>query len=217
MLLAGIRKSADPIHYKGGTFIAYSDDGLKWDLDEKPFLLPQAYYTHECPDLFKIGDWWYLIFSEFTDKCVTRYVMSKSLDGPWITPINDTFDGHSFYAAKSISDGKRRILFGWNCIKNNEKDDEMWQWGGTIICNEIVQLPNGELGVKCPEEVKNTYSKPVQLKSEYSLGKTDILEDSITLGKTAQMSIQMFGKLPSKCKIEFKLQVDCINYGKNLR
>lgn len=78
--------------------------------------------------------------------------MAKIPNGPWITPKVDTFDGHAYYAAKSTSDGARRILFGWNPIKNHEKDEEFWQWGGTIIPHEIVQENDGTLWVKCPEK-----------------------------------------------------------------
>ena len=146
MLIAGRVKNENPVNCKGVTLIARSADLAHWEVEKEPFYAPHAYFTHECPDLFRMGDWWYLVFREFTDKLVTTYRMSRSPFGPWKAPKGNNFDGHAFYAAKSVSDGKRRILFGWNCIKLGERDNAPWQWGGTIIPHEIVQQADGSLG-----------------------------------------------------------------------
>jgi len=117
MLIAARHKNNDATAHKGVTLVAHSKNGYDWELSKQDFYSPHAYFTHECPDLFKMGDWWYLVFSEFTDKILTKYRMAKSPNGPWITPKVDDFDGHAFYAAKSATDGKRRIMFDWNCIR----------------------------------------------------------------------------------------------------
>ena len=57
MLLAGRLNNDAPTMTKGVTLILYSNDLLHWEMAEKPFYAPSAYYTHECPDLFKMGDW----------------------------------------------------------------------------------------------------------------------------------------------------------------
>ncbi len=201
MLLAARVKSDLSIHSGGVTMIAYSDDLEHWELERTPFYAPEAYFTHECPDLFQMGNWWYLIFSEFTDKEVTKYRMARSPRGPWITPAVDTFDGHAFYAAKSVSDGNRRILFGWNCIKNEEKDDAPWQWGGTVISHELVQNPDGTLSVKCPEEIRDFYRWQVPVQEGYRQGVICKMEDGYTVGRNDGMSIQMLGHMPQNCKI----------------
>ena len=41
---------------------------------------------HEMPDLFKIGEWWYLITTEYSHASKQVYRMAKSLKGPWIAP-----------------------------------------------------------------------------------------------------------------------------------
>lgn len=205
MLIAGRVKSDNPVYSKGVTLAAESDDLESWKLEEKPFYAPNAYFTHECPDLFKIGDWWYLVFSEFTDRIVTRYCMSKSLDGPWITPEQDTFDGHAFYAAKSASDGKRRIMFGWNCIKNGEKDGEPWQWGGTVIPHELVQGSDGTLWVRCPDEVRAQYDAPLPLTESSRLGSVIKSERGYILNDGGRTSVG-FGKTPQNFKIELKFR-----------
>lgn len=205
MLLAGRLKNDNPTFTKGITLVATSSDLDHWELEKEPFYAPYAYFTHECPDLFKMGDWWYLLFSEFTDKIVTTYRMSKSPNGPWITPKVNNFDGHAFYAAKSTTDGKRRILFGWNCIKDKENDYNDWQWGGSIIPHEIVQAEDGTLYVKCPDEIKKYFNSEQPLKEKMTIGTASTNKDEIMLG-TEGMNIKMFEKIDSP----FKLEVDFV-------
>lgn len=86
MILTSRLKNNDPIENRGLLLKATSKDLINWTMDEEPFYAPHAYYAHECPDIFKIGDWYYMIFSEFCDRYVTTYRMAKSLKGPWINP-----------------------------------------------------------------------------------------------------------------------------------
>ncbi len=202
MLLAGRLKNGDPENCKGVTLAAYSKDFLTWEVSDAPFFAPSAYFTHECPDLFRMGDWWYLVFSEFTDRFVTTYRMSRSLLGPWVTPEVNTFDGHAFYAAKSVSDGKRRILFGWNPIKEGESDLAPWQWGGSIVAHEIVQNADGTLSVRCPDEVRSNYGAPRIPEKTFTMGSVARSENGFTVGNHYGRSILMFGEQPRRCKIE---------------
>lgn len=201
MLLAARFKNDNPTFSKGFTLVAYSNDLDNWEVADKPFYAPNSYFTHECPDLFKMGDWWYLVFSEFTDKIVTTYRMSKSIDGPWITPKINNFDGHAFYAAKSLFDGKRRIMLGWNCIKNHETDFEYWQWGGTIIPHELVQQPDGTLMVKCLDEIKNCFDEEISSPETNRLGDVTKTDNKYSLNGEGT-NIVMFSEMPQICKIE---------------
>lgn len=202
MLLAGRTKNDGPVNSKGITVALYSEDMVNWELQEEPFYAPNAFFTHECPDVFKMGDWWYLIFSEFTDKVVTTYRMSKSLKGPWITPKVNTFDGHAFYASKTAWDGNRRIIFGWNCIKDDEHDHAFWQWGGTIVPHEIEQAEDGTLFVKCPEEVRNAYKILIPQIDTYRIGNVQTIENGLKVGRNEDKSICLLTQMPEKCKIE---------------
>jgi beta-fructofuranosidase len=160
MLLAA-RHTEGPSRRRGCTALCASKDLLTWEVRE-PFYDPGLYFTHECPDLFQMGDWWYLLFSEFSEKCVTRYRMSRSLSGPWLAPACDTFDSRVHYAAKSTSDGQRRFLFGWNATRQGEKDDGAWQWGGSLVVHELFQRPDGSLGVRLPETVRAAFAPAVE-------------------------------------------------------
>ena len=219
MLLAVRSKCDGPAASKGATLALYSDDLYHWSPDRKLFYAPAAFYTHECPDLFYMGGWWYLIFSEFTDKSVTTYRMARSIGGPWITPKVNTFDGHAFYAAKTASDGKRRFLFGWNCLKRNEDDDQPWIWGGTIIPHELAQDGDGTLYVKCPKEIQSAYHVPVPEEDGSEMNLVERLGGGWRVGGNGGKGIKAAGRMPLNCKIEMDVTVydDIGDFGLLLR
>ena len=200
MLLAARHKNGIP-RRRGLTALCSSKDLVKWEVRE-PFYAPDLYYTHECPDLFKMGGWWYLIFSEFTDKVRTRYRMSRSLNGPWITPERDDFDGHAFYAAKSASDGSRRFLFGWNPTRRDSKDNGTWDWGGNLVVHELIQEPGGELAVQMPQTVDDAFTKPVQHSFDAGTGNFAMKNQTLHLSATKTFSAAVAGKLPELCRIK---------------
>ena len=159
MLLAA-RLHTGPSRRRGCTALCTSRDLRHWQPRE-PFWAPGLYYTHECPDLFRIGDWWYLVFSEFSQGCLTRYRMSRSLTGPWAAPADDTFDGRAYYAAKTASDGRRRYLFGWNPTREGDTDEGKWQWGGNLVVHELCQQRDGTLAVRVPDSVDRAFGTPL--------------------------------------------------------
>lgn len=169
MLLAA-RIQEGPSRRRGCTALCASKDLKTWEVRD-PLWSPQLYFTHECPDLFRMGEWWYLIYSEFSDRVVTRYKMAKSLAGPWLTPDDDQFDGRAFYAAKSAADSDgRRFLFGWNPTRVGEKDDGGWQWGGNLVVHELRQQPDGALASYLPETVARAFGRPVPLTLSEQVG-----------------------------------------------
>lgn len=154
LLAARLTEGAAP--RRGCTAHLTSEDLISWTLKD-PLWAPESYFTHECPDLFKMGDWYYLIFSEFSDINRTRYVMSKSMYGPWIAPKNDVFDTRPYYAAKSWSDGEKRYLFGWISTRMDEDDFSGFRWAGSLAVHEIYPLENGELACREPETIAQSW------------------------------------------------------------
>ncbi len=159
LLAARLNEGATP--RRGCTAHLTSVDLVTWIVDA-PLWMPESYFTHECPDLFKIGDWYYLIFSEFSDANRPRYVMSKSLYGPWSAPQEDVFDTRPYYAAKSFSDGYKRYLFGWISTRMDETDFSGFRWAGNLAVHELYQMTNGELGCREPETIAKSWQKAAQ-------------------------------------------------------
>jgi beta-fructofuranosidase len=115
-----------------------------------------------------MGEWYYLVFSEYTTRTGTRYVMSRSIEGPWVAPKNNQFDNRAFYAAKTAGDGNRRFVFGWNGTKSGNDDNEDWQWGGCLTVHEVVQNDDGTLSVRMPPEAEQAFADPAPVRLEVS-------------------------------------------------
>lgn len=197
MLLAA-RKTSGPPRLRGCVALATSPDLATWQVRD-PFWAPDIYYTHECPDLFQIGDWWYLVYSTFSERCVTHYRLARSQHGPWLAPANDTFDGRAYYAAKTASDGQRRYVFGWLPTRNENKDDGWWQWGGDLVVHELYQQPDGTLAVRVPASVAAAFPQA------HALSATPLLGQWSADGRvdaTARHALQCYGALPDEALVE---------------
>ena len=156
MLLAARLRGAS--EKNGGCVgLCRSYDLIHWEAKE-PFYNPESYMTHECPDLFKLGNKWYLVYSTFSEKFVTHYRMSDKLSGPWTSPIEDTFDGRAFYAAKTAQVGDKRMAFAWVPTKRGESDFGQYEWGGNFIAHEINQTTDNKLTVKPAEGLINMFN-----------------------------------------------------------
>lgn len=157
MLLAARLRGAS--EKNGGCVgLCRSYDLIHWEAKE-PFYNPESYMTHECPDLFKLGNKWYLVYSTFSEKFVTHYRMSDKLSGPWTSPIEDTFDGRAFYAAKTAQVGDKRMAFAWVPTKRGESDFGQYEWGGNFIVHEIDQTTDNKLTVKPADRLINMFNK----------------------------------------------------------
>ncbi|OZG61890.1 glycoside hydrolase [Bifidobacterium lemurum] len=147
---------------RGVTMQYVSEDLYHWTPTD-PFWAPNRFVAMECPEVFQWGDWWYFVYSEFTDAFTTKYRMAKSLEGPWIAPDKDTIDGRAFYAAKSAFLNGKRYFTGWISTKKGEVDDGEWQWAGTMSTLEAVQNEDGTLGFRFPEALVGDFVNPVEL------------------------------------------------------
>ncbi|HET6486204.1 MAG TPA: glycoside hydrolase, partial [Spirochaetia bacterium] len=199
MLLAA-RGTAGPPRRRGCTALCSSRDLRRWEVRE-PLWSPGLYFTHECPDLFRMGDWWYLLYSTFTERFVTHYRMSRSLRGPWLVPESDTFDGRGLYAAKTAGDGNRRFLFGWNATRDKESDTGAWQWGGSLVVHELTQRPDGALAVKIPETVDRAFGPAVPVRFVSGLGRWKAHGNAVAITGTDSWGCVSAGALPPACRI----------------
>lgn len=165
---------------RGVTMQYISDDLYHWRPTD-PFWAPNRFVAMECPEVFKWGDWWYFVYSEFTDAFTTKYRMAKTLNGPWIAPERDTIDGRAFYAAKSAFLDGKRYFTGWISTKKGEKDDGEWQWAGTMSSLEAVQNQDGTLGFRFPESLTADFDTPYDVSvSERSISVPDSYACSVS-------------------------------------
>jgi beta-fructofuranosidase len=207
-MLVCARLKQGPSRRRGCTALCTSKDLVHWYRQPKPFYAPGLYHTHECPDLFRLGDWWYLFFSEYSEQCVTRYRMARSLAGPWLIPANDTCDGRAFYAAKTAGDGSKRYLFGWNPTRETGKDYRPWQWGGALVVHELRQKADGTLAVRPPQQVQDAFSAVRTCTFQPGLGESLITSQIVDLTAPDSLASASGGMMPSSCKLSMTIEYE---------
>lgn len=155
LLAARIKGSGER---RGGCVaLCRSRDLMHWSY-EKPFYAPGMYITMECPEVFKMGSYWYLVFSTFSDRFATHYRISRNLNGEWEIPEEDLFDTRANYAIKTASDGEKRYAFGWIASKYGNRDFGPWDWGGTMVFHELIQdQATGRLKVKMIQGIQDSF------------------------------------------------------------
>src|SRR5450756_675340 len=205
-MLCAARLSTGPHRRRGCTALCTSRDLREWKI-LPPLYAPSLFEDHECPDLFQIGEWWYLIFSEFSDQTVTRYRMAHSPSGPWITPTVDTFDGRAFYAAKTAGNEYGRFLFGWIPTRHGNRDDAFWDWGGNLGIHEIVQAPEGTLSIRLPFTIRQAMATPFPFSWGQRVGDVAVTNGEADLQASERFAVVSLGELPSKCRIDALLSV----------
>ena len=134
----------------------YSSSNLRdWTL-EKPFYEDTTTFLTECPDVFTMGDYQYLIYSSIDDRMV-HYKYRPLTSNTWITPINNKLDGIAFYAGKTVTDGTNRYITGWCPTKNKDIDSNKFDWAGSLVVHRLIQHADGTFGVSIPEGVNNKF------------------------------------------------------------
>ncbi|MCR4951880.1 MAG: family 43 glycosylhydrolase [Solobacterium sp.] len=169
----------------GGVVAKYTSTDLKnWEF-KGPIYAPFQQYMLECPDLFKMGNKYYLTYSW---DCVTYYAVSDSLNGPFTAPHDNVLDGTGFifYAAKTAELNGARYLCGWLGRAALTEDSGMYQWAGNVLNHQLVQKEDGTLGVKAPDTFKDYFKKEKEFKAVAKSGKTKIKGNTITLTAEAE-------------------------------
>ncbi|OMF21805.1 hypothetical protein BK133_27715 [Paenibacillus sp. FSL H8-0548] len=186
-----------------------SKDLSKWEVRE-PLSVEESssLFMLECPDIFRMNGKWVLVFSEFSDQKSTHYRVSDSLDGPWMKPEKDVFDGRAFYAAKTGSLGDRRFLFGWVPTRQLEKDYMKWDWAGNMVAHEMTVGKDGSLGVKVPDEIDRLVATPAALGEARKLGTVEGDDGARVLDGSTGVSGIIFDQMPQTAKITGSVSFD---------
>ena len=138
----------------------------------------------ECPDIFKMGNYWYLVFSQSNRAAWSRkvkYMVATSWEGlkdcfnsgpkwPADGPLGreGTLDTRAFYAAKTASNGTDRYIWGWSPYRSgkdiHEKNinvgaDGEPNWSGALVCHKIIQHEDGTLTLGAVPAIAAKYTK----------------------------------------------------------
>lgn len=187
----------------GGVVAKFTSADLsEWTLRD-PLYAPKAQYMLECPDLFKMGDWYYLFYSW---DCVTYYAMSQSMNGPFVTPENNVLDGTEFcfYAAKTAELNGTRYLCGWVGRKSEPVDSGTYNWAGSLLIHQLVQKEDGTLGVREPESLKDYFVYEGAVTAVDTLGTVQETSEGYKLSAgNDEVSLVNFGMRKPTMMLEF--------------
>ena len=138
----------------------------------------------ECPDIFKMGNYWYLVYSESFRASWSRkvkYMVASTYqelknclnDGPkWPNDGHEgVLDSRAFYAGKTASNGTDRYIWGWCPFRSgadiHEKninvgagDGNEPNWSGALICHKIIQHTDGTLTLGAVPAMAPKYGNP---------------------------------------------------------
>ena len=228
MLIAA--RAVNDYNRNGCVGLCVSNDLKTWQARPPLYAPNQHTSALECADLFRIGDWWYLVYSTYTDRFVTHYRMSRSSCGPWLTPPEDTFDGRAFYAAKTATDGQKRYAFGWNPTRTENifnwnppgyagRDFNTWDWGGSLVVHEIVQNLDGTLAVRLPDSIVVAFRREQPTTLQPLLGDWEQTGQSHTVSTPQGFACATAGLLPGCCLVtaQFRFALNTRRLGLILR
>ena len=165
---------------QGGVIAKYTSPDLKNWTFEGPIYAPHDQYMLECPDLFQMGDKFYITYSW---DCVTYYAVGDSMNGPFTAPYDNVLDGNGFifYAAKTAELNGTRYLCGWLGRAGLTSDSGIYQWAGNVLNHELIRKEDGTLGVRAPETFGDYFTKEKAFRAVKKDGRVKIKKNSITL------------------------------------
>ncbi len=227
MLVATNQKTGNPVSRHGCVGLCKSRDLYHWEYCD-PIYSPLAYDgTYECPDLFQMGDWFYLVYSNANYNKMTHYVKSKSRYGPWQMPEDDTIDSFLFYAGRTASDGKNRYVAAWNpertgmdlAMKLGVRDVDSppllqyedfapLGYGGDMVIHKLGQKSNGDLTCAPIPSVWVRFRRPVPFAFQRLQGSTwEVRANSVSVHSPEHYSCALAQKLPACYRAEMTLRV----------
>ena len=204
-----------------GSLAEFVSDDLKNWTDNGVFMTMMWDRFYECPDLFKMGDYWYLVYSEIHHAIRrVQYFKGRTLDelkactandaGRWPDAHEGFLDSRGLYAGKTASDGTNRYLWGW-CPTRSGKDNTAVgaspaepEWAGNLVCYKLIQHEDGTLTLGQVDAVSEKYNQDVAVEVKESLNMTEA-DGTYTLAGNAEQpdAYMLMGRLGNHNKISF--------------
>ena len=198
----------------GGVVAKYTSKDLKkWHFDG-PIYAPKEQYMLECPDLFCMGDTYYLTYSW---DCVTYYAIGKSMNGPFQAPKDNILDGKGlmegygfvFYAAKTAEWKDHVYLCGWIGRAGLPSDTGAYQWAGNMLNHQLVQNQDKTLGIKAPDAFDTYFTVDKPFQAVPKEGTVKIKNNEINLSaKKGSYALADMGTRPATMTLECDVTLD---------
>lgn len=177
-----------------GVLAEYTSADLhKWD-SKGVFMTMMWDRFYECPDVFKMGDWWYLVYSEkHAAVRKVQYFKGRTLDelkactaedaGLWPDMREGMLDSRAFYAGKTASNGTDRFIWGWCPTRPGNDNTNVGaypaepDWAGALVCHRLLQNQDGTLALAPVSDIVKKFSGSSSL-NKVMERKGDVKEES---------------------------------------
>ena len=129
----------------GKILLFRSDDLFNWDYRGVLFEGSEFGPVFECPDFFKLGDRYVLMFSQMFKKLYTTMFIIGDFENEVFSPLfySQPEAGRHFYAPQTFEDGNgRRIMIGWLYCWGKPANDEAGYTGAFTVPRELRLLGN---------------------------------------------------------------------------
>lgn len=203
-----------------GTLAEYTSSDLRnWD-SAGTFMTMMWDRFYECPDVFKMGDWWYLIYSEQHSAIrKVQYFKGRTLDdlkactrddaGIWPDNHEGFLDSRAFYAGKTATDGTNRYIWGWCPTRAGQDNTNVGgaepEWAGALVAHKVIQHADGTLALGPVDGILNKISSAVEVKVMEKEGDVTIADGSYTLSGYSHL---LFNRLAYENNIEFTVTTE---------
>ncbi len=194
-----------------GVLAEYTSPDLhEWD-SKGVFMTMMWDRFYECPDVFKMGDWWYLVYSEkHAAVRKVQYFKGRTLDelkactandaGLWPDMREGMLDSRAFYAGKTASNGTDRYIWGWCPTRPGNDNTNVGaypaepDWAGALVAHKLLQNPDGTLAVVPVKAIVDKFSGSSSA-SKVMERKGDIKEESgnFILGEESHLLFSRLG------------------------
>ena len=208
-----------------GVILRYQSTDLVTWVEIAPFtnLDAEDVKIFECPDIFKMGNKWYLVYSRINNdnQRKTFYRIADSSAGPWKKYTNasgkvqDTFDDLYFYAGKTVSDGTSRYITGWASTGQTVNSKNELDWGGVMITHKLAQGTDGRLTTAIPDAIVTKLSKSENLQELKKEGTVSGDVKSYKIGATKKDSYVVFPRFRETTRLSMTIQPEATssNFG----
>ncbi len=169
--------------HKGGKGVLaeFVSDNLTAWTDNGVFMSMMWDRFYECADFFKMGDWYYLVYSEQLAAIRrVQYFKGQTIDdlkactkadaGIWPDDHEGFLDSRAYYAGKTASDGTNRYIWGW-CPTRDGKDNAATapapaepNWGGTLVAHKLIQHADGTLTLGEVPAISSKYNQSAEVR-----------------------------------------------------
>lgn len=189
-----------------------SSDLLNWE-HAGVFMTMMWDRFYECPDVFKMGDYWYLVYSEIHSAVrKVQYFKGRTLEelkaatandaGLWPDAHEGVLDSRGFYAGKTAGNGTDRYIWGWCATREGEDNGNAYEWAGALVAHKLIQHEDGSLTLGAIEGVDKKYTQPSEVKVMQTIGDAGQNNGQYTLSEASSL---LFNRLGNHNKISFTL------------